>query len=123
MKEAARAASLLDGYLAVRDGSEPAERLRALMNRIEGEPPLYRHIGLYAYTHSALKEYLALPAGDLEKIEGLEQLRALENGIPIRIVLVDYKGRTHGSVDSPTDVPRVQEIIAAQGELFELAPN
>lgn len=87
------------------------------------EPPLYRHIGLYAYTYPTLKEYLALPAGDLEKIEGLEQLRALENAIPIRVVLVDYKGRTHGSVDSPTDVPRVQEIIAAQGELFELAPN
>lgn len=85
------------------------------------EPPLYRHIGLYAYTKTALKEYLDLAPGALEKVEGLEQLRALENGISIRIVLVDYRGRTHWSVDSPGDVARVEEIIAAQGELFDMA--
>ncbi|MBA4076889.1 MAG: 3-deoxy-manno-octulosonate cytidylyltransferase [Cyanobacteria bacterium PR.023] len=125
---AQKAAGIVGGTLVVFNkhldamyfSKSPIPFLRTLP---EGEPPLYRHIGLYAYTHSALKEYLALPPGDLEKIEGLEQLRALENGIDIRVVLVDYKGRTHGSVDSPTDVPRVQEIIAAQGELFELAPN
>lgn len=126
---AQKAAGIVGGTLVVFNkhsdamyfSKSPIPFLRTLP---EGEePPLYRHIGLYAYTYSALKEYLALPAGELEKIEGLEQLRALENAIPIRIVLVDYKGRTHGSVDSPTDVPRVQEIIAAQGELFELAPN
>jgi 3-deoxy-manno-octulosonate cytidylyltransferase (CMP-KDO synthetase) len=81
--------------------------------------PIYRHIGLYAYTFATLKQYLDLPVGPLETVEGLEQLRALENGIPIRIVLVDYKGRTHWSVDSPDDVHRVEEIIASQGELFE----
>jgi 3-deoxy-manno-octulosonate cytidylyltransferase (CMP-KDO synthetase) len=126
---AQKAAGIVGGTLVVFNkhldamyfSKSPIPFLRTLP---EGEePPLYRHIGLYAYTYPTLKEYLALPAGNLEKIEGLEQLRALENAIPIRIVLVDYKGRTHGSVDSPSDVPRVQEIIAAQGELFELAPN
>jgi 3-deoxy-manno-octulosonate cytidylyltransferase (CMP-KDO synthetase) len=85
------------------------------------DAPLYRHIGLYAYTYDTLKRYLELPKGPLEKVESLEQLRALENGIPIRIVVVDYRGRTHWSVDSPDDVARVEKIIAEQGELFELA--
>lgn len=82
--------------------------------------PLYRHIGLYGYSYDALKKYLQLPQGPLEQIEGLEQLRALENGIPIRIVVVDYRGRTHWSVDSPDDIVRVERIIAEQGELLDL---
>lgn len=82
------------------------------------ESPLYRHIGLYAYTYETLQEYLSLPVSALEKTEGLEQLRALENCIPIKIVVVDYRGRTHWSVDSPEDVARVEEIIANEGELF-----
>lgn len=81
------------------------------------DAPLYRHIGLYAYTYETLKEYLKLPPGPLETMEGLEQLRALENGMAIRIVVVDYKGRTHWSVDSPEDVLKVEQIIAAEGEL------
>ncbi len=90
------------------------------LRSIEGatKPPLYRHIGLYAYRYETLKQYLQLPQGPLEEIEGLEQLRALENGISIRVVVVNYKGRTHWSVDSPTDVQRVEAIIAQEGELF-----
>ncbi len=84
----------------------------------DADVPVYRHIGLYGYRYSALKKYLSLPPGMLEKVEGLEQLRALENGVPIRVVLVDYQGRTHWSVDSPDDIGRVEKIIAAQGELF-----
>lgn len=81
-------------------------------------PPLYRHIGLYAYRFSALKKYISLPVSALEETEGLEQLRALENGIPIRIVIVDYKGRTHGSIDSPSDVKQIESIIGKEGELI-----
>ncbi|TLY48359.1 MAG: 3-deoxy-manno-octulosonate cytidylyltransferase [Gammaproteobacteria bacterium] len=83
-------------------------------------PPLYRHIGLYAYRYSALEKYIALQSTPLEKLEGLEQLRILENGKPIRVVLVDYKGHTHASIDSPEDVLRVEELIEAEGELVTL---
>lgn len=79
--------------------------------------PLYRHIGLYAYRYSALKKYIDLESTPLEKLEGLEQLRALENGMPIRVVFVDYQGRTHASIDSPEDVARVERIIEKEGEL------
>lgn len=83
-------------------------------------PPLYRHIGLYAYRYSALKNYISLPSTSLEKLEGLEQLRVLENGKSIRVVLVDYKGHTHASIDSPEDVSRVERLIEAEGELVPL---
>lgn len=83
-------------------------------------PPLYRHIGLYAYRYAALKTYVSLPQTPLEKSEGLEQLRVLENGQPIRVVLVDYKGHTHASIDSPEDVIRVEKLIGVEGELVAL---
>lgn len=81
------------------------------------ELPLYRHIGLYAYRYETLANYLTLKPGPLEQVEGLEQLRALENGINVRVVLVDYRGRTHWSVDSPDDISKAEAIIAREGEL------
>ncbi len=81
------------------------------------ERPVYRHIGLYAYRKETLLQLSSLPEGPLEKSEKLEQLRALENGIPIRVVPVDYKGRTHGSVDRPEDIAYVESIISKEGEL------
>lgn len=79
--------------------------------------PIYRHIGLYAYRAQTLQKLTQLPEGMFEKSEKLEQLRALENGIPIRVVEVDYRGRTHGSVDRPEDLAFIESIIAKEGEL------
>jgi 3-deoxy-manno-octulosonate cytidylyltransferase (CMP-KDO synthetase) len=81
--------------------------------------PLFRHIGLYIYRYDVLKQYLSLAPSPLEITEGLEQLRALENGIPIKIVLVDYKGRTHWAIDSQEDIEIAQSIIQKEGELLE----
>ncbi len=83
-------------------------------------PPVYRHIGLYGYRFETLERLAALAPTPLEQAEGLEQLRALENGIPIRIVLTDYRGRTHWSVDSPEDAVQVAALIARDGELVPL---
>ena len=80
-------------------------------------PPIYRHIGNYAYRFEALSEFIHLPQSPLEKAEGLEQLRAIENGIPIRVIVADYKGRTHWSIDTPEDVKLVEQIITREGEL------
>jgi 3-deoxy-manno-octulosonate cytidylyltransferase (CMP-KDO synthetase) len=89
-------------------------------DRNENNPdrPVFRHIGLYAYRMDTLQRLSQLPEGPLEKSEKLEQLRALENGIPIRVVEVDYRGRTHGSVDRPEDVPFIESVIAREGELL-----
>lgn len=81
--------------------------------------PFYRHIGLYGYRRQALERYLQLPAGQFEEAEQLEQLRALENGIAIKVVLVDYRGRTHWSIDSPSDLEQAVSIIEEEGELVE----
>ncbi len=83
-------------------------------------PPVYSHIGLYGYRFDSLKKYLSFMPSTLEQAEQLEQLRALENDIPIRIIIVDYRGRTHWSVDSPDDVPIVENIIKNEGELVQL---
>lgn len=83
----------------------------------ERPPPVHRHIGIYGYSMAALKLLSSLPPTPLEEAEQLEQLRALENGIAIKVALVDYQGRTHGSIDAPEDLVEVEAIIDAQGEL------
>lgn len=84
---------------------------------VENQLPVYRHIGIYGYRYDALAHYVSLQPTSLEQAEGLEQLRALENGIDIKVVVVDYHGRTHWSVDNPDDVRTAEEIILREGEL------
>jgi 3-deoxy-manno-octulosonate cytidylyltransferase (CMP-KDO synthetase) len=88
-----------------------------LRSRSSTEPPVYRHIGIYGYASTTLHRLAALEQTPLELAEQLEQLRALEHGIPITVAVVDYRGRTHGSVDTPDDIPVVEAIIAREGEL------
>jgi 3-deoxy-manno-octulosonate cytidylyltransferase (CMP-KDO synthetase) len=78
---------------------------------------IYQHIGLYAYTPECLKKWNTLEQTPFEKIEQLEPLRALENGMKIRVVPVDYQNRSHGSVDNPEDVAMVETLIENEGEL------
>jgi 3-deoxy-manno-octulosonate cytidylyltransferase (CMP-KDO synthetase) len=88
------------------------------LRRREGDiSPVHRHIGIYGYTAAVLDQLSQLPQSPLEATEQLEQLRALENGIAIKVVVVDYRGRTHGSVDSPEDIAFVEAVIAREGEL------
>lgn len=91
-----------------------------LRNRQMMSPPVHRHIGIYAYRFDTLQEYVAMEPSPLEKAEALEQLRALENGISIRVVPVDYKGRTHNSIDRPEHIAETEAIIAKEGELVPL---
>ena len=80
-------------------------------------PPIYRHIGLYGYRFDVLQKYVSLVPPEIEEAEKLEQLRALYNGIPIQVVPVDYRGRSHWSVDNPEDIGIVEGIIEQEGEL------
>ncbi len=82
--------------------------------------PVYRHIGIYGYRYEKLKEYVTLNATLYEELEGLEQLRALENGFKMKCVIVDYKGRPSMSgVDSPIDIERAEALIAKHGEIVQ----
>ena len=75
---------------------------------IGGDMPIYRHIGVYGYRRNTLFRFCELSPSSLEKLEKLEQLRALENGIPIFTVRVDYKGI---GVDSYDDLRLVESIM------------
>jgi len=79
---------------------------------------LFQHLGLYTYRRETLFRLQKLPSGRFEEVEKLEQLRALENGIPIRTVTVETRGRTIASVDAPEDIPYVESIIKKEGELI-----
>jgi 3-deoxy-manno-octulosonate cytidylyltransferase (CMP-KDO synthetase) len=69
----------------------------------------FEHIGLYAYTKAFLAEYSEMAPAKLEQIEGLEQLRVLENGRRIRVVEThDHLGL---SVDTPEDLARAEQFL------------
>jgi 3-deoxy-manno-octulosonate cytidylyltransferase (CMP-KDO synthetase) len=72
---------------------------------------VFEHVGLYAYKKPCLMRLSLLPPTPLEKIEGLEQLRALENGIAIQAVETSCTGELV-SVDTAEDLKRVRQILA-----------
>jgi 3-deoxy-manno-octulosonate cytidylyltransferase (CMP-KDO synthetase) len=67
-----------------------------------------KHIGIYAFTRDSILEFTSLPQGDLEKVERLEQLRALEAGWKVKVVLTD---KVFIGVDTPEDLKRVEEFM------------
>lgn len=69
------------------------------------------HIGLYAFRMDILKKFVQLGPGRLEKIEKLEQVRLLENGIPIHVVITDYESV---SVDRPEDLKIVSRLLSTK---------
>jgi len=66
------------------------------------------HIGLYAFRRDVLNAFSNMMQSPLEKMEKLEQLRLLEAGIPIHVVITDYVSR---GVDTPEDVAEIIEIL------------
>jgi 3-deoxy-manno-octulosonate cytidylyltransferase (CMP-KDO synthetase) len=70
----------------------------------------FKHIGLYSYRRDFLLGYSALPVGPLERAERLEQLRALENGFPIRVVETDSDS---WGIDTPEDLERAERLLLA----------
>ena len=70
--------------------------------------PFLKHLGIYGYRRETLLRLVKFPQSPLEQAEKLEQLRALENGIQIAVVKVNYDSI---GVDMPEDVARVEEIL------------
>jgi 3-deoxy-manno-octulosonate cytidylyltransferase (CMP-KDO synthetase) len=88
-------------------------RLRALYftraTAPTGDGPRYHHIGLYAYRRAALERFVSLPPSPLEQQEKLEQLRALEAGMRIDVIVVDTVPR---GVDTPADLETARRLLA-----------
>lgn len=97
----------------------PVIRKEPELRKMQTMSPVYRHIGIYGYSLSMLQKYITLPESKFEKLEGLEQLRILENHHTIRCVPVDFKGRANMSgIDSPEDITRAEALIDKHGELL-----
>lgn len=77
-------------------------------DRDKSGPRYFKHLGLYAYRKAALDRFVILPESSLEKSERLEQLRFLENGIPIYVGETPYDSI---GVDTEEDLQRVIEIL------------
>ncbi len=70
--------------------------------------PFLKHLGIYGYRREALQRLVAWPVSPLEAAERLEQLRALENGLGVAVVTVNYDSV---GVDVPADVARVERLL------------
>lgn len=77
--------------------------------------PVFHHVGVYAYRPAALSDYTAWPVGPLEALEGLEQLRFLENHRPLLCVEVEARGRQFWELNNPEDVARLETMMAEMG--------
>lgn len=73
--------------------------------------PVYQHLGLYGYQFNVLKKFVNLNEGVYEKLEGLEQLRFIENDIAIHCVKLPTDTIIHSGIDSPEDVDSAESLI------------
>ena len=81
-------------------------------NRDGSQPSYFKHLGIYAYRKQALDCFVSLPKSLLERAERLEQLRFLENGIPIYAAETPFDSI---GVDTEEDLARVEELLVAGG--------
>ncbi|MDB4353828.1 3-deoxy-manno-octulosonate cytidylyltransferase [Akkermansiaceae bacterium] len=72
------------------------------------ELPTYRHLGIYGYRTDFLSHFVSLSPSPLEKSESLEQLRALENGARIRVLITQHEAP---GLDSPDQVPLIESLL------------
>ena len=77
-------------------------------DRDGASPAYFKHLGFYAYRKAALDRFVSLPESSLERSERLEQLRFLENGIPIFVGETPYDSI---GVDTEEDLRRVEAIL------------
>ena len=73
---------------------------------------VYKHIGIYAYSREFLEQYVAMERGVLEEAESLEQLRVLENGYDIKVLVTGYSGF---GIDTEDDLKRAESTLGGVG--------
>jgi 3-deoxy-manno-octulosonate cytidylyltransferase (CMP-KDO synthetase) len=86
-------------------------RSRIPFRRGDSDVVTYKHLGIYGYRRKALLDFVRMSPGDLEKAERLEQLRALENGVKIRVVVSETNSI---GVDTPEDAAEVERLILSR---------
>ena len=96
----------------------PAIRKEDSLRAAGTQSPVLRHIGLYGFRRAALERFTHFPQSPFEKLEGLEQLRAIENGLTIGIVKVDPPQVSMPGIDTKEDLARAETLIAKHGDPF-----
>jgi 3-deoxy-manno-octulosonate cytidylyltransferase (CMP-KDO synthetase) len=77
--------------------------------------PVRLHVGVYAYRPDALERYVAAPMSELERLEGLEQLRFLDIGVPVAVVDVQTPPFALRELNNPEDVAPIEQALAEAG--------
>ena len=96
----------------------PAIRKEDNLRQANPLSPINRHIGLYAYKKEALERFTRHKESHFEKLEGLEQLRLIENGMTIECVRVEPPQIATSGIDSPSDIVIAETLIAKYGDPY-----
>lgn len=94
----------------------PAIRSEVELRKTAPLSPIWRHVGLYGYALDVLQRFEDCLPTALENLEGLEQLRLLELGIPVMTVAVDSPRFDSSGIDTEADISRVEALIALYGD-------
>jgi 3-deoxy-manno-octulosonate cytidylyltransferase (CMP-KDO synthetase) len=94
----------------------PAIRSETKMRATDVLSPVLQHIGLYGYSRDALARIAALPPSRYEELEGLEQLRFLENGLSVFAVQVQAPDLAISGIDTPEDAALAEQLILRHGD-------
>ena len=97
----------------------PAIRNDESLRKEQSLSPINRHVGLYAYQKKALELFTQYKESHYEKLEGLEQLRLLENGMTIECVRVQPPKIATSGIDAPSDVLMAEALIAKHGDPYK----
>lgn len=94
----------------------PVIRREAELRRLNDLSPVCQHVGLYGFRLEALRRYCALPESQYERLEGLEQLRLIENGFSVQAVEVQPGRIAIPGIDTAEDIALAERLVAEFGE-------
>jgi 3-deoxy-manno-octulosonate cytidylyltransferase (CMP-KDO synthetase) len=94
----------------------PALRKEESLREAGGLSPVLQHVGLYGYSRQALSRIASLKPSRYEELEGLEQLRFLENGLSVFAVMVEPSDFPQSGIDTPEDAELATKLLQARGD-------
>jgi 3-deoxy-manno-octulosonate cytidylyltransferase (CMP-KDO synthetase) len=96
----------------------PAMRNEDKLRKTTSLSPVLQHVGLYGYSRDALSRIAALKPSRYEELEGLEQLRFVENGLSVFAVMVEPSDFPQAGIDTPEDADRATRLLQTRGDPY-----